>query len=104
MHLEEKITLLHGVPSASYTGATGAVPRLGIPALALNDGRQGFRSNDGSTGQTAGTLSQLARTPSWPITLPLRMSVGRRAYQGASPTPTTTSATTKKRIGGTCQP
>lgn len=64
MHLEEKITLLHGVPSASYTGATGAVPRLGIPALALNDGRQGFRTNDGSTGQTAFPC-QLAVAASW---------------------------------------
>ena len=64
MNLTEKLTLLHGVFSPGYTGATAAVPRLGIPALNLNDGRQGFRPNDGSTGQTAFPC-QLATVASW---------------------------------------
>ena len=64
MTLDEKVSLLHGVPSAGYTGATAAIPRLGVPALALNDGRQGFRPNSGSRGQTAFPC-QLAAVATW---------------------------------------
>ena len=53
MSAADKVALLHGVPTAGYTGATAANAALGIPALALNDGRQGFRPNDGGHGQTA---------------------------------------------------
>jgi beta-glucosidase len=53
MNLTQKITLLHGVNSPGYTGATSPIPELGIPALTLNDGRQGFRPNSGSKTNTA---------------------------------------------------
>lgn len=53
MALPDKIGMLHGVSSPGYTGATAANPALGIPALKLNDGRQGFRPNDGATTETA---------------------------------------------------
>ena len=53
MNLTDKVSLLHGSNSPSYTGLMAGVPHLGIPALTLNDGRQGFRPNDGSSGQTA---------------------------------------------------
>ena len=53
MTLDQEIVLLHGGGSGAYTGATNAVPELGIPALLLNDGRQGFRPQDGDEGNTA---------------------------------------------------
>lgn len=53
MNLTDKVSLLHGSPSPAYTGLMAGVPHLGIPALTLNDGRQGFRPNDRSSGQTA---------------------------------------------------
>ena len=53
MNLTEKISMLHGYRSPEYTGLTVGNSRLGIPALNMNDGRQGFRPNDGNTKQTA---------------------------------------------------
>ena len=53
MSVADKVQMLHGVSSPGYTGATAANAALGIPALQLNDGRQGFRPNDGNRGQTA---------------------------------------------------
>ena len=53
MNLTEKIALLHGYSSPEYTGLTLGNARLGIPPLNMNDGRQGFRPNDGNTKQTA---------------------------------------------------
>ena len=53
MSLEQELALLHGAGPSEYTGSTRAVPELGIPALLLNDGRQGFRPNDGNKGNTA---------------------------------------------------
>lgn len=44
MTLDEKITMLHGV-AGPYVGNVPANTRLGIPALNLNDGPQGFRDN-----------------------------------------------------------
>ena len=53
MDLLDKIGMLHGVTSPGYTGSTSPNVPLGIPALTLNDGRQGFRPNDGSNTETA---------------------------------------------------
>ena len=44
MTLEEKVSLLHGI-AGPYVGNTPAIPRLGIPALTMNDGPQGFRDD-----------------------------------------------------------
>ena len=53
MTTDEKIAMLHGYASPEYTGLTQGNARLGIPALNMNDGRQGFRPNDGNNKQTA---------------------------------------------------
>lgn len=53
MTLDQMVMLLHGVNSPGYTGMTSPVPELNIPSLTLNDGRQGFRPNDGSKTNTA---------------------------------------------------
>jgi beta-glucosidase len=53
MTLDQMVTLLHGVNSPGYTGMTNSIPELGVPSLTLNDGRQGFRPNDGSKTNTA---------------------------------------------------
>lgn len=60
MTLDEKISMLHGTTGA-YVGQTPAIPRLGIPALQMNDGPQGFRddSHPGTTTSfpSGGTIS-----------------------------------------------
>eukprot|EP00958_Prasinococcus_capsulatus_P006084 scaffold582_cov385-Prasinococcus_capsulatus_cf.AAC.19 len=48
MTFDEKVTLLHGLELHQYVGETAPIERLGIPALALNDGPQGFRDPIGS--------------------------------------------------------
>lgn len=53
MTLTDKVNMLHGVGRSGYTGTTAANPALNIPALQLNDGRNGFRPQDGSPTQTA---------------------------------------------------
>jgi beta-glucosidase len=53
MTTDDKIALLHGYPSPHYTGLTAGNARLGIPPLNHNDGRQGFRPQDGKSLQTA---------------------------------------------------
>lgn len=64
MGLADKIGLLHGVASPGYTGATVPNPALNIPALKLNDGRQGFRPNDAAVTETAFPC-QLANVATW---------------------------------------
>ena len=46
MELSEKVDMLHGWPTSEYVGFVPANNRLNIPALTLNDGPQGFRSNN----------------------------------------------------------
>ena len=54
MSLSDKVAMLHGGDGpGGYTGSVAANAALGIPALTLNDGRQGFRPNDGNRGETA---------------------------------------------------
>lgn len=69
--LEEKVTLLHGGKKpgqAGYVGNTPPIERLGIPALNLNDGPQGFRSG-GTTcwpsGLTVATTWDMQAMRSW---------------------------------------
>lgn len=45
MELQEKVDMLHGWPGSDYVGFVAANTRLNIPALTLNDGPQGYRSN-----------------------------------------------------------
>ena len=48
--LAEKLGMLHGVAQTrGYTGYVPAVARLGIPALRMNDGPQGFRGPAGTS-------------------------------------------------------
>ncbi|TFY61579.1 hypothetical protein EVJ58_g4431 [Rhodofomes roseus] len=53
MTLEEKVTLITGQPGRCV-GMTGAVPRLGIPALCLEDGPAGVRPVQGVSQFPAG--------------------------------------------------
>lgn len=53
MTLEEKIAMLHGYNSPNYTGLTLGNARLSIPPLNMNDGRQGFRPNNGNNKQSS---------------------------------------------------
>ena len=74
MTLDEKITLVHGVegPLAQQHSLGGAgyvpgVPRLGIPALQMTDGRSGV-ANIGSRGRYATALPcALANAASWDL-------------------------------------
>eukprot|EP00660_Eupelagonema_oceanica_P002413 gene2413-16191_t len=59
---EEKDELLHGYGMNPYVGNTGLNMRLGIPALSLNDGPQGFRGKAGTTTQW---MCSLAVGASW---------------------------------------
>ena len=74
MTLDEKITLVHGVagPEARLNSLGGAgyvpgIPRLGIPALQMTDGRSGV-ANIGSRGVYATALPcALANAASWDL-------------------------------------
>jgi beta-glucosidase len=74
MTLEEKLTLIHGdvgeqslQKSLSGAGYVSGVPRLGIPALQMSDGRSGV-ANIGRTGRYATALpSALANAASWDL-------------------------------------
>jgi len=74
MTLEEKITLVHGdegdeslKKSLGGAGYVRGVPRLGIPALQMSDGRSGV-ANIGRTGRYATALpSSLANAASWDV-------------------------------------
>ena len=46
--LEEKVGLLTGV-AGNYSGNLAGIPRLGVPALGMNDGPQGFRASTHGT-------------------------------------------------------
>jgi len=50
MSIDDKIALVHG-GNGAYVGNVPANTRLGIPALKMNDGPQGFR-NDGHGGSS----------------------------------------------------
>lgn len=66
MHLSEKLTLMHGTLGV-YTGNIPAIERLGIPAINMQDGPQGFRSTDKTGGEGSSTAwpSLLTFAASW---------------------------------------
>ena len=74
MTLDEKITLVHGdvgeealQNSLGGAGYVSGVPRLGIPALQMSDGRSGV-ANIGRTGRYSTALpSALANAASWDL-------------------------------------
>jgi beta-glucosidase len=74
MTLEEKLSLVHGdtgeqalQKSLGGAGYVSGVPRLGIPALQMSDGRSGV-ANIGRTGRYATALpSALANAASWDL-------------------------------------
>ena len=74
MTLDEKLTLVHGdtgeVALKNSLGGAGyvpGIPRLGIPALQMSDGRSGV-ANIGRTGRYATALpSALANAASWDL-------------------------------------
>jgi len=63
MDLAQKITLLHGT-TGPYVGNVAAVPELGIPAILMNDGPQGFRAA-GHPGTSTQWPSGLAVAATW---------------------------------------
>ncbi len=62
----EKLAMLHGGASCGYVGCVDANPRLGIPALHLQDGPAGV--GDGVTGVTQ-LVSPVAGAASWDTAL-----------------------------------
>ena len=48
MTTDEKLHMLHGSGSG-YVGNVESIPRLGIPAIKMNDGPQGFRGEKGTS-------------------------------------------------------
>lgn len=71
MTLDEKITLVHGLPgdprSLGGAGYVAGVPRLGIPELQMTDGRSGV-ANTGKRGRYATALpSALSAGATWDL-------------------------------------
>ena len=74
---EEKSALVRGMgwkdwhpEEGMYVGNIPAIPRLGIPSITMQDGPQGFRTNDGRlVGTVTAWPSQLAVGATWDPTL-----------------------------------
>jgi beta-glucosidase len=66
MTLDEKLSLLHGV-TGTYVGNLPQIKRLGIPAVNMQDGPQGFRVTTltGPVGTTTAWPSALTAASSW---------------------------------------
>jgi beta-glucosidase len=64
MTMEEKQAMLHGSYGSKYVGYVVGNERLGIPALKLNDGPQGFR-DDNFPGTTTCFPSGLTVAATW---------------------------------------
>jgi len=56
--------MLHGASGSGYVGYVAANARLGIPALKINDGPQGFR-DDSHPGSTTCWPSALTMGATW---------------------------------------
>lgn len=63
MTLEEKLGVVGGTGARKYVGETTAVPRLGVPALHLQDGPQGVRTDYPKGEERPGTST------AWPCAL-----------------------------------
>eukprot|EP00299_Pterocystis_sp_00344_P019251 c9570_g1_i1.p1 GENE.c9570_g1_i1~~c9570_g1_i1.p1 ORF type:complete len:852 (+),score=231.03 c9570_g1_i1:39-2594(+) len=66
MNLDEKIVMVHGNVFTEYTGFVPANQRLGIPAIQMNDGPQGFRHNS-MPGSTTSMPSGLTIAATWDV-------------------------------------
>eukprot|EP01035_Chromulina_nebulosa_P038659 gene38659-52229_t len=64
MTMDEKISMLHGTSGSGYVGYVAENTRLGIPALKINDGPQGFR-DDSHPGSTTCWPSALTMGATW---------------------------------------
>ena len=64
MTTDEKLVMLHGSSGSQYVGYVAGNERLGIPALKLNDGPQGFR-DDNYPGTTTSFPSGLTVAATW---------------------------------------
>ena len=67
MTTEEKLSVLHGY-SSEYVGYVNGIDRLGIPALKMQDGPQGFR-DDQHPGSSTCWPSVSAISASWDLEL-----------------------------------
>ncbi len=73
--LEEKIGLVHGVPSPTYIGYVPGVERLGIPALLLTDGPAGIRTPKPTSGPSTAFPAPIALAAAFDPELARRVGV-----------------------------
>lgn len=81
MTTEEKLNMLHGSSGSPYVGYVAPIDRLGIPALTLNDGPQGFR-DDAHPGTSTCWPSTLTIAATWDrdIVLKWGKAMGKEFY------------------------
>jgi beta-glucosidase len=65
MTLDEKISLVHGTPSATYIGYVPGIARLGIPDLLLTDGPAGIRTPKQTSGPSTAFPAPIALAASF---------------------------------------
>ena len=75
MTLEEKISMVHGMPSASYVGYVPGIARLNVPALLLTDGPAGIRTPKQTNGPSTAFPAPIALAACFDVELANR--VGR---------------------------
>lgn len=75
MNLTEKINMLYGV-NGEYVGTIQGNTRLGIPAILMNDGPQGFRAPEKYAGTTTAWPCGLAVAATWDAQLAYAWGAG----------------------------